>query len=249
MKKILHLKKEQQQLMPLFDGAFIENKPIPFPDRNGTMAYSSLFYWAHLEAFKSSEFPLHPHEGFEIMSFILEGEGKHYDTATKVWTPLKAGDVQVIQAGSGVQHSERVNAGAKAFQIWFDPDFSKSIRKNARYKDYPASSFKSEIINGVERLVYLGKNGVIQSDTPNISIEKLMFNKGIYTELVDENYTYSCYLINGEISINGEEIIKDDYFVFNEASKLKFKVEKNAELFIIKTLTNIDYPLFKDKYQ
>ncbi len=32
MSKSIHLKKEEQQIMPLFNGAFIENKPIPFPE-------------------------------------------------------------------------------------------------------------------------------------------------------------------------------------------------------------------------
>jgi len=106
MSKLMHLKKDQQQLMPLFNGAFIENKPIPFPYGRKSYAYSNLFYWAHLIARETAEFPLHPHEGFEIMTFVLKGSLEHYDTATKVWTPLSSGGVQVIQAGSGVQHSE-----------------------------------------------------------------------------------------------------------------------------------------------
>ena len=36
MSTLHHLTKDQQEIMPLFDGAFIENKPIPFPNREGT---------------------------------------------------------------------------------------------------------------------------------------------------------------------------------------------------------------------
>ena len=64
MRKLKHLKKEQQQIEKLFNGAFTENKPIPFPNRNTTTVYSNLFYWAHLVAHETAEFPLHPHEGF-----------------------------------------------------------------------------------------------------------------------------------------------------------------------------------------
>jgi len=248
MKNILHLKKEQQQLMPLFNGAFIENKPIPFPYNGKTTAYSSLFYWAHLEAFDTSAFPLHPHEGFEIMTFILKGQGEHYDTATKVWTPLKEGDVQVIQAGSGVQHSEKVIKGSEAFQIWFDPDFSKSLFKDARYQDYPSSNFKTKQIDGIERLVYLGDEGIINHDTPNINIEKLRFNNGEFKYDLDENYTYSMYLLNGKINVDEVNMDKDDFLVFDSTLAVNFTVDNEAELFIIKTLTNIDYPLFKDRY-
>ena len=76
--------------MPLFGGAFVENKPIPFSDRGKTTAYSNLFYWAHLEAEETAEFPLHPHEGFEIMTFVFKGSVEHFDTASKVYTPLNA---------------------------------------------------------------------------------------------------------------------------------------------------------------
>lgn len=32
MSKLIYIPKSQQQIMSLFDGKFIENKPIPFPD-------------------------------------------------------------------------------------------------------------------------------------------------------------------------------------------------------------------------
>ena len=247
MKKLIHLKKEQQQIMPLFDGALIENKPIPFP-RSGTTAYSSLFYWAHAEAIETCEFPLHPHEGFEIMTFVLKGAVEHYDTATKVWTPLHDGDVQVIQAGSGVQHAEKITKGTEIFQIWFDPNFSKSMLKDAKYKDYRANKFKSESQNGIEHLSYIGKDGIINSLTPHISIEKLTFNKGQFTKELKPEYTYSCYLLDGKINIDDNLITKDDFFVFNSSSKVNFIVDTQAELFVIKSLTNIEYPLFRDRY-
>lgn len=247
MKKLMHLKKEQQQIMPLFDGALIENKPIPFP-RFGTNAYSSLFYWAHAEAINNAEFPLHYHEGFEIMTFVLEGHGEHYDTVSKVWTPLKKGDVQVIQSGSGVEHSERLIKGAKAFQIWFDPDFLEAITKGATYKDYPKDLFKNEKQEGIQRTFYIGDNGVISCITPNIEVEKLSFRNGNYKELLDENYTYSCYLLDGAIKIHNELVTQDSFFVFNSAKEVNFIVEDKAELFVIKSLTDIKYPLFREKY-
>ena len=144
MSKLIHLKKEQQQIMPLFNGAFVENKPIPFPNRSESKVYSNLFYWAHLEANRTAEFPLHPHEGFEIMAFILKGSLEHSDSLSDSYTTLSAGGVQVIQAGSGVQHAERIIKGTHIFQIWFDPDFSKTINNKAQYKDYQANKFKSE---------------------------------------------------------------------------------------------------------
>ena len=248
MSILIHLKKEQQQLMPLFNGAFTENKPIPFPDRGRTQAYSNLFYWAHLEASETAEFPLHPHEGFEIMTFVFRGSLEHYDTATKVWTPLGAGGVQVIQAGSGVQHAERIIKGSELFQIWFDPDFSKTLKKDAAYRDYKADEFTRKKEDGIERLTYVGEKGPIYFETEGIEIEKLVFDTGEYVEKLDRNYTYSYYLLDGEMMINNEVVVKDSFLVFSEVDEVTFSVDKQAELFVIKSPSVVNYKRFLERY-
>ncbi len=248
MSKSIHLKKEQQQLMPLFGGAFIENKPISFPDRGRTKAYSNLFYWAHLEAYETAEFPLHPHEGFEIMTFVLKGSLEHYDTATQVYTALDAGGVQVIQAGSGVQHSERIIKGSELFQIWFDPDFSKSMTKDAVYIDYQAIEFKSIKRDDIKRISYLKPRGAIDAQTQGIEIEKLSFTSGNYSEELNKESTYSYYLLNGEVKINGELVEKDSFLVLHELDRVDFLVEESAELFVIKSPTKVDYKRFMERY-
>jgi redox-sensitive bicupin YhaK (pirin superfamily) len=86
-----------------------------------------LFYWAHARAVKDSTIGLHPHQGFEICSFVLKGEIRHYDTKMKEWRPLQAGDVQIIRAGNGISHSEWMGKDAEMFQIWFDPNLQKTI--------------------------------------------------------------------------------------------------------------------------
>ena len=248
MSKLIYLKKEQQQVVALFGGAFVENKPIPFPERGKTQAYSNLFYWAHLEAYETSEFPLHPHEGFEIMTFVLKGSVEHFDTASKVYTPLSAGGVQVIQAGSGVSHSERIVKGCELFQIWFDPDFSKSMNLDATYRDYQADEFKSENRDGVEILSYGQKRGPIDFQTQGIEIEKLSFTSGEYTLALDRESLYSYYLLDGEMKMNGEGVMRDDFILFGEVDSLKIGVEKSAELFVIKSPEKVSYRRFMERY-
>jgi len=248
MNILTHLKKNQQQIMPLFNGAFIENKPIPFPEKGTTKAYSNLFYWAHLQAKETSEFPLHPHEGFEIMTFVFKGSLEHFDTATNIWTPLDAGGVQVIQAASGIKHSERIIKGTELFQIWFDPDFSFSLSKTPTYKDYAASKFLSSIENGVKKLFYLNDKGPVYFETKGLEITKLLLDNSKHELNLDSNYTYSFYLLNGELDVNENIMIKDDFLVFNKASLVKLTSNTKAELFIIKSPTVIEYKRFIERY-
>jgi len=58
----------------------------------------------------------------EIISIPLKGGLKHKDSMSNTWIPLQEGEVQVMSAGSGIQHAER-NESSKdllnLFQIYF----------------------------------------------------------------------------------------------------------------------------------
>ena len=94
------IKKQEQAYGEFNGGEIIENKPIGFPKEGGKIKpYSNIFYWAHAKAEKESTIGLHPHKGFEIISFVLSGSIKHYDTLLKKWINLNKGDIQVIKSG------------------------------------------------------------------------------------------------------------------------------------------------------
>jgi len=68
--------------------------------------------------------PDHPHRGFETVTYVLEGEFEHEDSAGHKGA-LKPGDVQWMTAGAGIVHSEMPSRELRAsggrvhgFQIW-----------------------------------------------------------------------------------------------------------------------------------
>ena len=69
------------------------------------------------------KFHTHPHDNMEIVTIPLEGAVEHRDS-TGGHGIIRAGDVQIMSAGSGVQHSE-ANASdtdpLSLFQIWIFP--------------------------------------------------------------------------------------------------------------------------------
>ena len=87
---VLIYKKQDQAKGEFNNGEILENKPIGFSQDGGHLKpYSNLFYWAHASAHVDSTIGLHPHKGFEIMTFVLEGKIKHYDTLIDNWIELK----------------------------------------------------------------------------------------------------------------------------------------------------------------
>lgn len=238
---LVHKTKSEQQIQYLFDNKFVENKPIPFPDYNNRYAYSNLFYWAHLEAYETAEFPLHPHKGFEIMTFLLKGSLEHFDTATKVWTPISEGGFQVTQTGEGVFHSERISKGSELFQIWFDPDFSKSLKVPASYQDYSKEEVATTKVEGVTILEYIGTNSGISHQTDNITITREFYERGDYTKATDESSVYSVYVINGSGMMNQQPLKKDDFVVIDDVFTIVVNAEDELELFIIVSPKNLSY--------
>jgi redox-sensitive bicupin YhaK (pirin superfamily) len=69
-------------------------------------------------------FPPHPHRDMEIITIVLEGAVAHQDSTGGAGV-LRAGDVQVMTAGSGVVHSEFNPSATEPLhllQIWILPD-------------------------------------------------------------------------------------------------------------------------------
>jgi redox-sensitive bicupin YhaK (pirin superfamily) len=87
--------------------------------------------------------PDHPHRGFETITYMLEGEFEHEDSAGHRGT-LKPGDVQWMTAGAGIVHSEMPSRAIQdkggrvhGFQIWVNlPARLKMTRP--RYQEVPA---------------------------------------------------------------------------------------------------------------
>jgi redox-sensitive bicupin YhaK (pirin superfamily) len=87
--------------------------------------------------------PDHPHRGFETVTYILEGEFEHEDSAGHRGA-LGPGDVQWMTAGAGIVHSEEPSASIRenggrvhGFQIWVNlPARDKMMRP--RYQEVPA---------------------------------------------------------------------------------------------------------------
>lgn len=231
-------------------GEIVENKPIGFNREGGEVRpYSSLFYWANAIATTDSTIGLHPHQGFEILSFVLEGEIRHYDTKAQQWITLHQGDVQIIRSGNGISHSEFMAEGGRMFQIWLDPNLSKTMEQPASYDDYRREDF--QVISsddGIIKTPYIGQDGIIKVDTPNITVQKWDISANTNTKIAKapEN-VLSIYLLDGEISLNETSLAVDDFVIINDTDEIAINGE--GSLFIIESPKQMSYPTYADIMQ
>lgn len=234
--------KEAQHSVALFGGRLRENKPLA-----GEPLYSNLIYWAHVEAPEEGIFPMHPHEGIEILTFVFEGGLEHYDTASNKWTRLPAGGVQLIQAGKGVQHSEKYIKGSRAFQIWFDPDFKKSLTQEAYYKDFQPEAFQWKKEGQWEVMTYASEEGPIRTDAPGISARRYKLSKGGHTMELETDSVYSVYLMNGKVEIEENVMGKDSFTRINGPSRIHILATEESEVFVLQSPLQVEYDRIADQ--
>lgn len=212
----------------------MENKPIGFPqDHSSVRPYSNLFYWAHAKGMADSTIGLHPHQGFEILSFVLKGEIRHYDTKLREWRPLQAGDVQIIRAGNGISHSEWLGKGAEIFQIWFDPNLAVTLEKPASYDDYKADQFPLETVGETKITIMIGGASPFQMDTPGIEVYRFDLNKSTHTIDADPAKVYSAYVLDGKVSLNGSAAELSDFILLTEQNAITLQSDAIASVFVI----------------
>ena len=85
--------------------------------------WGALRVWNDDRIAAGTGFPTHPHNDMEIITYVRTGAITHRDSMGNEGR-TEAGDVQVMSAGNGVQHSEfnREDEETTLFQIWIIPD-------------------------------------------------------------------------------------------------------------------------------
>ena len=228
------------------NGQIIENKPIGFPQDGGFVRpYSSLFYWARAEGMIDSTIGLHPHQGFEIMSFVLEGRIRHFDTKMNDWKPLEAGDAKIIRAGNGISHAEHVEKGGVIFQIWIDPDLSKTLKQEATYDDYRSADFQHTIIESGDITHLAGEKGIMKLDTPGVDIRKIHLQSGEFNWPGQKEIIRSIYVLNGSGTLNDKTIEQDDYIIVDDGADIRFATHPGGlDVFVITVPADTGYPTY-----
>lgn len=180
-------------------------------------------------------FGTHPHDNMEIITIPLKGSLKHKDSMGNKWIAIETGEVQVMSAGSGLQHSEMNNSQSEEinlFQIWIFPNkmdveprydqkkFSPSERKNN------LQILVSSIDDKLEGSLKIHQDALISRIDLD---ENSTFN---YT-LKSENHGVYVMVIEGEISIENEILSKRDAIGISETKNIDIKAKSASELIFI----------------
>lgn len=156
--------------------------------------------------------PDHPHRGFETVTYMLEGEGQHEDSAGHRGV-IGPGDVQWMTAGAGVVHSEmpsltiqRDGGRVHGFQVWVnlpsglkmtEPRYQEVARASIPQATSPDGLADVRVIAGEA----LGVRAVIDTHTPIVYQHWTLQPGATVTQPLAESHRASIYVFGGEVDV------------------------------------------------
>ena len=177
-------------------------------------------------------FPTHPHDNMEIVTIPFTGALQHKDN-TGGQGIIKAGDIQIMSAGSGIQHSEANASATEAvtlFQIWLFPKI-KNITPR-----YDQRTFEIADRNNQWQIIVSPKeedNALWINQDARFALTNLSAGKSIeYKNAFDGNGVF-LVVINGSVEIDGTTLNKRDALGISESNQFTIKANVDAELLAI----------------
>jgi redox-sensitive bicupin YhaK (pirin superfamily) len=182
-------------------------------------------------------FPTHPHDNMEIVTIPFTGALKHRDSTGGAGI-IKAGDVQIMSAGTGVQHSE-ANASATdpvtLFQIWVFPKVNDILPR------YDQRTFDlNERINKWQYIVSADENDNalwINQDARFALTSLKAGNTITYTNKFPGN---GVFLVNisGAVTVGETTLSRRDALGINGTDSFSVTANEDAELLAIEIPMN-----------
>ena len=162
---------------------------------------------------KKNEKPVggpHPHAGFEAVTLVLQGELGH--GANK----MKAGDFELMTAGSGIIHNETINkiVRRRILQLWLTLP-KKDRWVTPRIQKLTAAHAPKKFKNGVHIQLYSGSfaglTSPIQNYVPLIVADIEIAQRVTTIQEIPANYNSFLYVLRGSVKIGEEEtLLKED---------------------------------------
>lgn len=182
-------------------------------------------------------FGTHPHDNMEIITIPLEGDLAHKDSMGNTEI-IKHGDVQVMSAGTGIQHSEfnpNADQRTKLLQIWL---FPKTRNVTPRYQQIT--------LNVEDRHNKLQQILSPNADDAGVWIHQdAWFNMGKFDAGIATTYSLNkkdngiyLFVLSGDVTVDGNALNKRDAIGITDFETIEIKATSDAEFLLMEVPMN-----------
>lgn len=177
-------------------------------------------------------FGTHPHRDMEIISIPLQGDLEHKDSMGNT-TVIKNGDIQVMSAGTGVQHSEynkNRDSLVKFLQIWVIPNkpgvtprydqitLNPADRKNTLQQILSPNPDDAGVWIHQDAWFFLGDLDAGFTTTYNLNKK----GNGIY-----------AFVLSGKLTIAGQQLETRDGFGIWDTDSFEISATEKSEVLLM----------------
>lgn len=175
-------------------------------------------------------FGTHGHRDMEIFSYVLEGALEHKDSMG-TGSVIRPGDVQMMSAGTGVEHSEYNHSGDEPvhfLQIWLVPGvrgaapryqqvhFSEADKRGRLRQIISPEGTDGSLAVHQDARVYAGLFDGDESATLDVGPDRHVY----------------VHVARGSLTVNGERLSEGDGARIREPEALRFADGEQAEVLV-----------------
>jgi redox-sensitive bicupin YhaK (pirin superfamily) len=188
-------------------------------------------------------FGKHPHDNMEIITLVQEGALEHKDSMGN-GSVMRANDVQVMSAGKGVFHSEFNHSQSehlKLFQIWLFPD-RNNVEPRYDQRTYLPEGRKNKWQEIIKPNTQEDGDGIFIYQQAWFNLADLDANTSITYQSKKEGNGAYIFIIDGDVSINGEQLKRRDAMGVSEFNEVTITASSNARILVM------DLPMIELEY-
>lgn len=185
----------------------------------------------------------HPHIGLSTLTYLLEGEIEHRDSLGSLQT-IRPGEVNLMTTGSGITHSERSPAAARAaggplfgLQTWIALPANQQEIAPA-FDHYAASEIPMLEADGVRLSVVVGHSDGLNSPVRTYSdtlYADLVMNGGTRYQLKADHVERAVYVVSGALEIVGQQgrFETGEFVVFKPGAEIILRAVGETRLMLV----------------
>lgn len=176
-------------------------------------------------------FGAHPHDNMEIITYVKKGAITHRDSMGNEGR-TRAGDVQVMSAGTGVFHSEYNSEpeDTTLYQIWITPN-ERNVAPRWKSKEFPKEPVTDKLAVLVSgQAQHAGKDAVFIHQDAAIYGGRLAKGSSVTQALKHQAYVLASA---GTITVNGQAMKQGDGAEITGETEITIRADSDAEVLVI----------------